>query len=160
MFGSMNKIRNDRHKLDDWLAVQAGQANWDKIYQHYQATTDFPGCVYYEELRSHYPDAKVSLTVRAPEQWYQSVYETIYQSFSWCSCSYRSALSKHERLPTNEADSAKYDGPIQKHQDRCFCHFRYGDPRHLCTCWVTPLTWAARVSNPDFWIPITSSAQM
>ncbi len=75
----MYELRGDSTKIDDWLEVQEGRANWQKIYQGYQATTDFPGCLYYKELLDAYPDAKVVLTVRDPERWYQSVYNTIYK---------------------------------------------------------------------------------
>ena len=38
----------------------------------YQATVDFPGCVFWRELTEAYPEAKVLLTVRDPEKWYES----------------------------------------------------------------------------------------
>ena len=47
-------------------------ADWEKIFSGYEATVDWPGCVYYEELMEAYPDAKVLLNVRDPERWYDS----------------------------------------------------------------------------------------
>ena len=38
-------------------------------------------CSFWGELLDHYPDAKVILTVRDPECWYQSVASTIYPVF-------------------------------------------------------------------------------
>ncbi|MGB0385024.1 MAG: sulfotransferase family protein [Ardenticatenaceae bacterium] len=63
-----------------WQAIVDGQpANWQTIFGNYQATVDAPGCLYYKELMAQYPDAKVLLSVRDPERWYESVMRTVYQ---------------------------------------------------------------------------------
>ena len=62
-----------------WQAAAEGKAvDWDGLFKGYQATVDWPGCTFYRELRQHYPDAKVILSVRDPEAWYKSATETIY----------------------------------------------------------------------------------
>ena len=53
--------------------------DWDVFFTGYQATVDWPGCTFYQELMRVYPEAKVLLTVRDPEQWYASTWNTIYQ---------------------------------------------------------------------------------
>ncbi|HEU4326776.1 MAG TPA: sulfotransferase [Roseiflexaceae bacterium] len=64
-----------------WEAAGAGRpVGWDALFAGYQSTTDFPGYRHYRELMRHYPDAKVILTVRDPEEWYASTYATIYQA--------------------------------------------------------------------------------
>jgi hypothetical protein len=40
---------------------------------------DWPACTFYEELMERHPDAKVILSVRDPEGWYESVRNTIYE---------------------------------------------------------------------------------
>ena len=40
---------------------------------------DFPVICAWEELASHYPDAKVVLSVRDPQQWWASTASTIYR---------------------------------------------------------------------------------
>lgn len=62
------------------LPIFAGKpADWDRIFQGYSATQDFPACTFYQELMAKYPDAKVVLTVRDPDKWYNSALATIYQ---------------------------------------------------------------------------------
>lgn len=39
---------------------------------------DWPGCTFYEELMERYPDAKVLLSVRDSDRWYESMRNTIY----------------------------------------------------------------------------------
>jgi hypothetical protein len=52
--------------------------DWEEIFYGYKATTDWPGGAFYEELMERYPEAKVILTVRDPESWYESARSTIY----------------------------------------------------------------------------------
>lgn len=62
-----------------WVAASKGEAvDWDVVFQDYQATVDWPGCSFYQELMAKYPEAKVLLTVRDPEKWYESANDTIY----------------------------------------------------------------------------------
>ncbi|CAJ1364794.1 unnamed protein product [Effrenium voratum] len=69
-----------------WIDAYNGKKpEWDKIFTHkdggtYKATLDYPACGMYRELMEAYPDAKVLLTVRDPEKWYDSVIDTIW---SW-----------------------------------------------------------------------------
>src|SRR6202043_561366 len=54
--------------------------DWNDLFEGYQATVDWPGCTFYAELMEVYPDAKVLLTVRDPDSWYESAKSTIYQT--------------------------------------------------------------------------------
>jgi hypothetical protein len=64
---------------EQWEDIVAGaQADWNEVFVGYQATVDWPACSYYKELMQVYPAAKVLLTVRDPEKWYESVCSTIY----------------------------------------------------------------------------------
>jgi hypothetical protein len=66
-------------RANDWYnASLKKNVDWDNVFNGYQATVDWPGCSFYKELHEKYPDAKVILTVRDPDEWYTSTYETIY----------------------------------------------------------------------------------
>lgn len=66
-----------------WLAATKGEdVHWQDIFTEYQASVDWPGCTFYAELMNIYPDAKVLLTVRDPNSWYESVTSTIYRTRS------------------------------------------------------------------------------
>lgn len=63
-----------------WEAAARGEpVAWKELLRDYRATVDWPGCTFYKELMEVYPDAKVLLSVRDPEKWYESVSSTIYQ---------------------------------------------------------------------------------
>lgn len=60
------------------LAMQGKPVDWDQLLDGYASTTDWPACTFYKELMAHYPDAKVILSVRDPDRWYASAFDTIY----------------------------------------------------------------------------------
>jgi hypothetical protein len=64
-----------------WNRAADGEAvDWDEIYGQYRATVDWPGCHFYAQLAERYPQAKVILSRRDPERWYESMSETILKS--------------------------------------------------------------------------------
>ena len=53
--------------------------DWDGVLGGYEAALDWPACTFYEELMERNPGAKVVLSVRDPERWYESTRNTIYE---------------------------------------------------------------------------------
>jgi hypothetical protein len=63
-----------------WQAAWRGEpVDWDGLLGGYEAAVDWPACTFYEELLQRCPDARVLLSVRDPERWYESTRDTIYQ---------------------------------------------------------------------------------
>jgi hypothetical protein len=82
-----------------WEAASRRESvDWDALFAGYQAVVDYPGCRYYHTLMEQYPEAKVILTVRDPDRWYESTKETIYKVGR--------AAPKH-----SESQSAPTEGP-------------------------------------------------
>ena len=72
-------FRHPSH-LSSWEDAVAGRpVDWPRVFDGYQAAVDWPACSFYQELMEVYPDAKVLLSVRDPERWYESTRETIYR---------------------------------------------------------------------------------
>ena len=67
-----------RRNVPLWLDVVGGKPDWDAMFAGFQSTTDYPACTYWRELTTFYPDAKVILTVRDANSWFDSVSETIF----------------------------------------------------------------------------------
>jgi hypothetical protein len=67
-----------RRNIPLWLDVVRSRPDWDTIFGGYQSTTDYPACSYWRELADYYPNAKVVLTVRDADNWFDSVTETIF----------------------------------------------------------------------------------
>lgn len=69
-------------RMEDWRRVVLdGARDWERVFDGYRSTVDWPGCAYWKELAEAYPDAKILLTTRDPQRWYDSVYKTIYSYY-------------------------------------------------------------------------------
>lgn len=67
-----------RRSVPLWLSAAEGNADWQQIFEGFQSTTDYPASNYWRELCSFYPDAKIVLTLRDADSWFESVSETIF----------------------------------------------------------------------------------
>jgi hypothetical protein len=71
----------DTSRLPLWQAAASGDdVDWQALFAGFEATVDWPGCTFYEPLMEVFPQAKVLLTVRDPEAWYESAKNSIYAS--------------------------------------------------------------------------------
>ncbi|MHB8595605.1 MAG: sulfotransferase family protein [Ktedonobacteraceae bacterium] len=74
------ELYKHRSVLARWEAAARGELiDWNEIFGEYAASADWPACAFYKELMKAYPDAKLILTVRNPESWYDSAKGTIYE---------------------------------------------------------------------------------
>ncbi len=67
-----------RRQIPLWLDVARGEPDWEAIFSGYRSTSDYPSATYWRELADYYPDAKIVLTTRDPDRWFDSVSETIF----------------------------------------------------------------------------------
>ncbi|APZ44232.1 sulfotransferase family protein [Acidihalobacter ferrooxydans] len=74
----MSEVLKHPERTADWIDAAEGKPDWDKIFAGYTATVDNPGCNFWKELADFYPSAKIILTVRDPEEWFNSTNETIH----------------------------------------------------------------------------------
>ena len=76
----MREVAGSRAQVDAWYALSRGEhVDWDRVFEGFQASCDWPSSAYWERLYHHYPDSKVILTVRDADRWYESTFGTIYQ---------------------------------------------------------------------------------
>ncbi len=75
----MTEVFANPDHVEVWEAAMRGDpVDWERLFRDYRATVDWPGAAFYEALLESYPDAKVILTVRDPDRWYESTRSTIY----------------------------------------------------------------------------------
>jgi hypothetical protein len=75
----MQEVARSRKQVDAWLTrTDGGTVDWNAVFEGFEACCDWPSVHYWEELSRHYPDAKIILSVRDEERWYDSVAQTIY----------------------------------------------------------------------------------
>lgn len=70
-------IAHMRDHLPLWLRTAHGNPQWDAIFAGYRSSTDYPGCMFWRELAAKYPDAKIILTTRDADRWFESVTATV-----------------------------------------------------------------------------------
>ena len=79
----MMEIRHHPEHTELWRQAHLGHPiDWDTLYTGYKASVDWPSCNLWETLAAVYPDAKIILSLRDPDRWYDSVMNTIYPSSS------------------------------------------------------------------------------
>ncbi len=66
--------RSERH-LGAWGSYLSGESNmdWSELFSSFLACVDTPCCLFYREMLKAFPDAKVLLNLRDPENWYDSL---------------------------------------------------------------------------------------
>ena len=74
----MFEVRDRPAQLAHWQALARGEVpNWNNVFAGYRSQVDWPGARYWRELAAFYPNARLILTVRDPDEWYDSLSATI-----------------------------------------------------------------------------------
>lgn len=79
----MVEVLANPQQIGFWRRAAGGEAmEWNDVFRSYRASVDWPSCHFYAELAERYPDAKVILSTRDPERWYESMEETILKAMA------------------------------------------------------------------------------
>ena len=75
----MFEVRENPGHAAIWQDAARGRpVDWDRLFEGYQSSVDWPSCTFWKEQMVRYPDASVILSERDPERWYESIMNTIY----------------------------------------------------------------------------------
>jgi hypothetical protein len=71
---------SERH-VDLWSAAINGAAvDVERIFGNYRSVVDWPACSFWKQLLAASPHARVVLTRRDPDAWYESMSNTIFEA--------------------------------------------------------------------------------
>lgn len=74
----MFELAKDGKRIKYWEElIKTGTTDFDLLFSGYHSAVDFPAAAFYMEIMQFYPDAKVILSYRDPEKWYESASKTI-----------------------------------------------------------------------------------
>jgi len=73
----MEVIENGEKQVPLWNGALAGKPDFEAIYKGYSSAVDWPSAAFWKELADYYPDAKIILSSRSAESWYNSISQTI-----------------------------------------------------------------------------------
>ena len=63
-----------------WLDAWQGKDIWTTLFAGYQAAVDWPAAAFWPQLMHVYPEAKIVLSIRDADKWFESARNTIFQS--------------------------------------------------------------------------------
>lgn len=63
-----------------WEKIHRGQTvDFEELFEGYQSAVDIPASIYYRKWMELYPQAKVILSIRETDKWYESASKTIFR---------------------------------------------------------------------------------
>ncbi|GME41039.1 hypothetical protein LSUB1_G006800 [Neofusicoccum parvum] len=87
----MREVGKNKHQ-PSWIAAleakfegkgkEFGREEFDSFLSGYSGVSDYPAAIFAEELIAAYPDAKVILSIRDEDGWYNSMMDTLWHAWS------------------------------------------------------------------------------
>jgi hypothetical protein len=74
----MGEVMTRPGDIELWMNAADGSPDWKRLLDEYGAAVDYPACTFWRELSVAYPDAKVLLSVRDANSWFESTQATIF----------------------------------------------------------------------------------
>ncbi|WP_158893572.1 sulfotransferase family protein [Amycolatopsis anabasis] len=66
-----------------WTRACDGEdVDWDAFFVGYRSGLDWPVCAFWRELTAAFPDLRVVLSLRDPDEWYTSFRSTVYAALT------------------------------------------------------------------------------
>jgi len=76
---NINEVSKNLDHTEIWNAALNGKpVDWNSLFANYASTVEWPAVAFLPTLIEHFPNAKVILTLRNPESWYESANTTIF----------------------------------------------------------------------------------
>ena len=73
----MSEVIDTPEQVGLWSDVAAGRPDFGRIFAGFRSAVDFPVAAYWQDVLAVTPGAKVILSDRDPEDWYESFSQTI-----------------------------------------------------------------------------------
>jgi hypothetical protein len=79
----MMEVFGNTEHIPLWAAATRGETpDWDALFANYRSTVDWPGCAFWRDLAAKNPNARILLSYRDSDAWYDSFHNTIYQAMT------------------------------------------------------------------------------
>jgi hypothetical protein len=78
----MVELQRRPEHLPLWERALAGDPDWPRLLDGYGGAVDWPSSAFWLPLTRHFPSAKVILTERPADEWYDSFMSTIFRTLS------------------------------------------------------------------------------
>jgi hypothetical protein len=74
----MREIIMNPPSIRPWIEAADGRPDWEAVLHGFRSCTDAPGCTFWRELAQAFPQARILLSVRDPEDWFESTQATVF----------------------------------------------------------------------------------
>lgn len=79
-YNTFEVFKNPGHQ-DIWRsALEGKRVDWDDIFSDYKSAVEWPTVTFFDQIIQQYPYARVILTMRDPDSWYESARGTIFEA--------------------------------------------------------------------------------
>ena len=103
----MFEVLPHQDRVEEWVSLVQGRSpNWERTFEGYAASVDWPGAFFWRELFEYYSDGKFILTTRDADRWYDSMAKTILPLL-------RKSAQNPESLANHMFISGTFDGNIE-----------------------------------------------
>ncbi len=78
---SLPEVLNNPEHITLWNnAIEGKSVDWNYLFSSYKSAVEWPSVAFINELAQHFHQAKIILTTRDPEAWYESASKTIFEA--------------------------------------------------------------------------------
>jgi hypothetical protein len=79
----MFEVKENPEHVHFWnQAYVEDNADWECFFKSYHAAVDWPAAAFWKQITSAFPQVKIIVTVRDPDEWYESVSQTIFKTMT------------------------------------------------------------------------------
>jgi len=81
---NLRTLNSEPHRVADWITAEKdpAQGDWKRIFAGFKSAAGSPTSAYWQEIADAFPSAKVILTIRPADSWYESVGATLTQALA------------------------------------------------------------------------------
>lgn len=73
----MSEVIDKPEQISLWNDAGAGHPDFNRIFAGFRSAVDFPVSAFWQDARAAFPEAKIILSDREPDDWYASFSQTI-----------------------------------------------------------------------------------
>ena len=114
----MSEVVVHPEHVELWLDAWRGKDIWKTLFAGYQATVDWPAATFWPQLMHVYPEAKIVLSIRDADEWFESARNTIFQSMDSNLLTKDQALRTRIEMLKEIIVDGTFDGDLTN-KDKC-----------------------------------------
>ena len=114
----MSEVVVHPEHVELWLDAWRGKDIWKTLFADYQATVDWPAAAFWPQLMHVYPEAKIVLSIRDADEWFESARNTIFQSMDSNLLTKDQALRTRIEMLKEIIVDGTFDGDLTN-KDKC-----------------------------------------